>query len=498
MTEVTGGIDSYVIEQPMTAADALAPVLDYLGLVVAERGEGLGVVSAGHGLDLGIAFGDLAWNDDLPVLARRDLVSVPVALTLRCYDPDRDYQIQSVTVRSGAGADQVAIDAPLLLSHGQAVAYAQARLDELVRTRQMVTLDIDPLLSLRLEPGDGVTVPGEAGVWRVAAIDRDETPAVTVTPVPAPRPVVAADPSLSAATGMVIAPAIVTGFRLVELPCLGDSDVRPVLAPTADPWRGADVYAGAGADTLRLRGRVAMAVGVGRTLHALPPQRPGYLLRWASLDIRLEGPAPVSVSEAALLGGDNFICVKAQNGEWEIIQVLGVTLTGVDLYRLKGLVRGQWGSEPALAAGIAADAEVVWLPRGFTRADVTMDEIGLPRLWRTGLVGFGGAAAGAADVTAAWAGLALRPRAPVHAWWTGDVLNWLRSPRYGGDSWDTEPPLCEDYERYRVRVWDGDVMVSEDEVDAPSWTFAAPFAGAVIEVAQKSQVYGYGPALVVG
>lgn len=74
---------------------------------------------------------------------------------------------------------------------------------------------------------------------------------------------------------------------------------------------------------------------------------------------------------------------------------------------------------------------------------------------------------------------------------------------YGGDSWEAEPPLCEDYELYRVRVFDGEAMVREVEVSAPEWAYAgravdfpAGFGSdARVEIAQKSQVYGYGPVL---
>ncbi|MGN6363328.1 hypothetical protein [Asticcacaulis taihuensis] len=86
---------------------------------------------------------------------------------------------------------------------------------------------------------------------------------------------------------------------------------------------------------------------------------------------------------------------------------------------------------------------------------------------------------------------------------SGDTISWLRSPRYGGDSWEAEPPLCEDYELYRVQVCDGDDLVREVEVSATNWTYAeraADFpsgygAEVRVEIAQKSQVWGYGSVL---
>ncbi|WP_414636194.1 baseplate multidomain protein megatron [Asticcacaulis sp.] len=504
LDEVTGAIDGYVIEQPMAVADALSPVLSYLGLSVAERGEGLRLIGSAHGVDTALVRDDLAYGEQSPVMARRDLVMPPASLTLRCYDVDRDYQLLAVSVRGDeGGASQVSVDMPLVLSAAQAMDYAGYVLRAAQGVNQTLTLDVDPLRLLELEIGDGLSFEGAD--WRLASIDQSETPTISLSAAPETRVFVSADPSAAGSVSAVVAGTIVTGFRLLELPCFGADaqNVRPVLVPSADPWAGADVYAGASAASLRQRGRVIEAASVGRVLTALPVQRRHYLHQEASLDIYLEGAAPVSRSEEEVLTGENYICVQAGNGEWEIIQFLTVTALGVDQYRLSGLIRGQWGSEQALLAGMSVGAEVVMLPGGFVRADMALDELGLARLWRTGRTGFGGMAGQALDVTATWTGLALRPRTPVYGRVLGDTVSWLRSPRYGGDSWEAEPPLCEDYELYRVQVFDGEAVVRTVEVSATEWVYAeraADFPGgfgadARVEIAQKSQVYGYGPVL---
>ncbi len=504
LDEVTGAIDGYVIEQPMTAADALSPVLSYLGLSVAERGEGLKLIGSAHGVDATLLAGDLAYNDQNPVMARLDLVAPPASLTLRCYDVDRDYQLLAVTVRGDeAGASQASLDLPLVLSAAQAMDYAGYSLRAVQSVNQSLTLDVDPLRLLELETGDGVAF-GSAN-YRLSHVDQGETPTVTLEPAPETRRSVSADPSAAGSVSAVVAGSIMTGFRLLELPCFGtdEANARPVLVPSADPWAGADVYAGTSAASLRLRGRVVEAASVGRVLAALPVQRAHYLHEGAVLDIYLEGTAPVSRSLEEVLAGENCLCVQADNGEWEIVQYLTATVLGVDQYRLSGLIRGQWGTEQALLAGMGAGAEVVRLPPGFVRAEMALEELGLSRLWRTGRTGSGGAAMGALDVTVTWTGLALRPRAPVFGRMSTDTVSWLRSPRYGGDSWEAEPPLCEDYELYRVQVWDGDDLVREVEVSTPEWVYAervadfpAGFGADVrVEIAQKSQVYGYGAVL---
>ncbi len=513
LSEVSGTVDGYVMEQPMAAGDALSPVLAYLGLEVAERGPGLSFIGAGHGVDAEVAAGDLAYHDRSPVMARRDLVEVPASLTLRCYDADHDDQIQMVTIRRDdvGGGSQVSIEAPLVLTQAQAIDYAGYVLGQAQGVRGTVTVDVDPLLVLRVETGDGVRFGGVD--YRVTEVDQGERPAMTLEPAPRLRGLVAADPSQAGGGGTAVRQPVMTGFTLMELPCFGldETNVKPVLVASADPWAGVDVYAGGSAVSLRLRGRVAQAAGIGRTLSALPVQRRHYLLRAAFIDIYLEGEAPVSCSEEELLAGANLACVRALNEEWELIQFVTATALGRGMFRLGGLVRGQWGSEQALLAGIGEGAEVVMLASEVARADIGSDELGLDRLWRCGRTGFGGVADGALDSHAAWTGLALRPRAPVHVAVTGvgDVtVSWLRSPRYGGDSWDVEPPLCEDYELYRVTVYDGEMVRRTVEVAASPWVYAVADravdfpdgfgAGSRVEIAQASQVYGWGPGSSVG
>ncbi|MFT4089283.1 MAG: glycoside hydrolase/phage tail family protein [Asticcacaulis sp.] len=512
VSAVSGLIDGYVIEQPMSAAQALEPVLDYLGLTIAERGDGLVVVGQPEQVSE-LTAADMACDGASPVLARRDLVAVPSGLTLRCYDLDRDYQLQAVYVRhdGASGGETLSVDIGLCLSAAQARDYARYSLNRVRGLRESLSVDVAPSAVLRCEAGDVVRLEGGEALYRVSGVDRDERPAMQLTPVTDRRVPVSAEPVTGGSNGMVR--SVVTGFTLLELPCFGgESDVRPVLAVTADPFAGVDVYGGAGEADLRLRGRVEQPASVGRTLMALMPAQAGVWLRRAFLDIYLEGSAPVSRSETEVLGGQNIICVKAQNGEWERIGFLHSEALGGDQYRLSGLLRGQDGTLGAMRAGIGADAEVIILPSVPVRADLATTEIGLTRLWRAGQAGFGGAAAEAIETEAVWTGLALRPRAPVHARIRGRFgqdmrISWQRCARYGGDSLEVEPPLDEAAEIFRLRIYDGAIMRREIEVNGREWVYgisgqAADYvsgfnAHSRLEIAQKSTTSQYGLALEV-
>ncbi|ESQ79553.1 glycoside hydrolase TIM-barrel-like domain-containing protein [Asticcacaulis sp. YBE204] len=498
----SGQIDGYVIEQPMRAAQALEPVLSYLGLEIADR-NGLIVVADSTAVEL--SRDDLAFHDRDPVLARRDLMEVPGALILRCYDLDRDYQVQAVHARADtAGGDTLSLDLSLALTAAQARDFAGYTLAQAQGVRESLSVDLSPAQVLRFEIGDAVAFEGVN--YRISGIDLSERPSALLTPVPSSRAVVSGEPS---GGGEGVITPILSGFTLLELPCFGadETNTRPILVASSAPFMGVDIYAGASESALRLRGQVRQAAGIGETRMALAAGQSGVWLREALLDIYLEGEALQSRAEADVLGGENFICVKGD--EWEIIQYREVVPLGPRLYRLRGLLRGQWGTR---AFAIADGAAVVHLPADFTRAEMSNDEVGLPRLWRAGRSGFGGAADGAIEVEAVWTGLALRPRAPVHGRvrreTDGLAIRWLRCARYGGDHLDLEPPMDEAAEVYRLRFYQGETLRRETEAMESRFVYgddlrALDYPGGFdaesrLEIVQKSTTSGYGPPLRVG
>lgn len=94
--------------------------------------------------------------------------------------------------------------------------------------------------------------------------------------------------------------------------------------------------------------------------------------------MRLEGAAPASRDRSAVLAGANAVAVQGANGEWEILQFLTAEPVGPDVWTLSGLLRGQAGSDPAMAALTLAGAAVVVLDEVLVRADLALAERGLP------------------------------------------------------------------------------------------------------------------------
>jgi hypothetical protein len=211
--------------------------------------------------------------------------------------------------------------------------------------------------------------------------------------------------------------------------------------------------------------------------------------RWqeASVWVSVAGGTLSSAAELAVLNGANRMLVESADG-WELIQFREAELVDVETYRLTGLLRGQQGSEEAMASGAEAGSRVVFLTGAERRLDVAAWERGLELVWQ----------AGAWDGELSHQAQAGEPWSPAHltAEWAADdiALSWVRRARKDGDAWVVGNPPLEGPEAYRVRV-SGGGSGREWDVASPLATYPAsqqavdfPAGGtALIEVAQLGQ-----------
>jgi hypothetical protein len=186
-----------------------------------------------------------------------------------------------------------------------------------------------------------------------------------------------------------------------------------------------------------------------------------------------------------VLNGANAMLVETEAG-WELLQFREAELVDEETYKLSGLLRGQQGTEGAMAAGAAEGARVVVLTGAEARLEVEGWERGLELEWSAGL----------------WDGqykhdeLGGRMWSPAHfrVAWSGDdlAMTWVRRARKGGDPWMPGEPPHEVVESYVVRVSAGAIIKRQwDVADSSSVYIAsdqiADFPGggtALIEVAQ--------------
>jgi len=497
--EAGGSVVGYVIDRPMRLRDALAPLLEAFALDPVERQEGIVLAGRSGPSALTLLDDDLAWPEDreAPVSATRTLAAPVQALRLRFIDAARDYQTGAVIVRREGGEGSVDLDAPLVLAAAEARAVAERLLS--AHDGRAITAHLSPLTALRLEPGDRLSLDG--ATWRATRIDLDEHPRVqlvrTVDPVR-----VGGDLDWSPAPPREISgPPVV---HVLDLP--GQADDRPLVAVAASPWRSFDIHAGVGEEALRVRATASVPATVGVTLSDLPAGPLHRFDRAHRLTVRLEGAPPIGRDRSAVLAGANAIAVRGAGGAWEVIQFLAAEPVSDDVWTLSGLLRGQAGSDPAMAALTPAGAAVVVLDEALVRADLAPAERGLPLVWRAAPAGGPASGPSMSQALETWRGLSARPWSPAHLRvkaQAGDTrITWIRRARLAGDGWDAEVPLGEEREVYRVEILDGETVVRTAETPSPSFTYAAaqraadfpsgPTGVLAVRVAQGSALVGWG------
>lgn len=399
---------------------------------------------------------------------------------LRYYDIQRDYLpgLQRAT-RGPAGGQPQVLELPAALHavNARVLVERMARRAEWSRRRiAWRTAEVDPTVG----PGAIVTLPGQAGRWRVEEWEwRESGIELTlgrVIPTGIDAPLGGdADPIEPADPGRIIppfdTPSPPTVLAAFELPWdgTGNGDApAPFAAASAQnvAWSGAALFADhgdGGLVPLGPSGRTRSIIGTVED--ALAPASPHLIDRGSSLTVALLDPAMELVHSTVrqLAMGAN----RALVGD-EIIQFLAATALGGARFRLEGLLRGRGGTETAIAGHVAGERFVLLDSR-----NVALDPAIVGNAAGTLVVASG--RGDATPVTAAIAldGITLRPLSPVHPGARGLpdgglALSWTRRAR-GAWLWrdGVDVPLHEQSETY---------VVTFGPVDAPiaTWSVAEP------------------------
>ena len=511
-----GLVEGYLVDRPMTLAAAIEPLAAAFAFDLAERGGRIATVARDGPLVMTLGQDDLAvpprgFSEIAPT---RAMTPLPDGIAVRFVDAAGDYRTGSVTVLAdpaGGGAGVVTLDLPMLIDAGSATRIAARRLRRASAERDGAVLHVGPAAVLMAEPGDMLLVETDVRPWRVARVDVDVAPHLALTRVEsagsddgALRPFIAADAAR---------PAGPPALLLLDLPPLegAEDDARPLAAIAADPWRAFDLFAGPSAEAMTLRATAVDPATVGQTLSVLPPGPLHRFDRATRLTVRVEGGVLSSAADAAVLNGANAIALKANNGEWELIQYLDAELIARETYVLSGLLRGQAGTDLAMGSGADVGAAVVVLNRDLIRAGVSQSERGLPLVWRAAPSGGPPGGLAMAEVAFTWNAMQARPFAPCHL--KADTLGdgtlrfgWIRRARIGGDPWTAgEVPLGEATEAYRLDIYDGAGVVRSYAASLPTASYppadqAMDFPSGLphplmVEVRQGSDSYGWGAPL---
>lgn len=209
--------------------------------------------------------------------------------------------------------------------------------------------------------------------------------------------------------------------------------------------------------------------------------------------VSVAGAELASRSESAVLNGANAALVETEAG-WELIQFVEAELVDVETYRLTKLLRGQQGSEQAMAAGAEIGSRVLFLTGAEQRLEAADWEGGLSLLWSAWRMAPDEATAWTEEIAHQGSTVGMWSPAHLRAEWDGGdlALGWIRRARKGGDAWGPGEPPHEVTEQYRVSVWslDGEVRrwdVAPGAAIYDAATQAADFPGggdALVKVAQ--------------
>jgi hypothetical protein len=515
-----GVVDGVVIDRILSARDvidAIAPA--YFAYAVESQGEIRIGSRMGAPVEREFALDDLVEFGAEERFARRRAqeTDLPAVVKLGYGEPTSDDLAGAVEARRLAGAvvssrtQDVAL--PVVMPESRARAVAEALLHDAWAAREGLDFALPPS-ELALDAGDVVRLSaGSADTFRLTEIADGESRRMRAAREDASLYAAAAAPRRARSPGFgLVLDHPETVFLDGALLRDGDNEWAGYIAALLKPWPGAVAfYRSPGSSGFLLDTVLTAPAGMGQLAFDFWS---GPTWRWDrgnELWVDLFSGTLASADELAVLGGANAIAVENTHGEWEVVQFATAELVSAGRYKLTTLLRGQRGSEHAMASPVAAGARVLVLTTALGQPGIAASDIGLPIVWRAGPANRDVADTSFVEETVTMTGKGRRPLSPVHVAGrqpsgSDDIkLSWTRRTRIGGDGWSqVDVPLAEATEGYEVEILDGATTLRTLAAASPSVTytsaqqtadFGAPIAWPstlAVRVYQLSTTYGRG------
>lgn len=494
-------IAGYVVDEPGTARAALQPLVELFGLSVSERG-GTIVFRDPEIVGEIVDLVDLVDDGGVVVETTSEAdTQVASEVELAYRDPFREYQAAQARAASEPGADSRSrLGFPGMLEEGQATALAGRWLDRHRAGRETISFATVPA---ELSTGQAVRLPQRRGdrLYRVETIEEGLTARVVARRIglraasgwQGIQPPVRQTPALPG-------PPEAIWLDLPTGPDGGAPENQFRIAARARPWRSHLVFASPDTAGFAQRTRIERPATMGRLDEVAPSGRSGLIDRVARLRVRLHGGSLQSVTVKDMLNGANACAIENAAG-WEVLQFAGADEIALGLWELSDLLRGQLGTEDALASGAMAGARFVLLDRAVAAAGLQPSEIGRELNWRCAPAGYDLSDRYASAAFLSGGIRALTPLSPCHLRCRrfGETLafGWTRRGRIDADSWlSSDIPLGEAEERYQATLLDGQTIIAEAETTQPHWEVVASLVtgSATLRVSQVSLAVGPGIA----
>ena len=410
---------------------------------------------------------------DVMELTRAQESELPQALKWQVARADEDYDAAQVEARRiTVDTTRIAAESfPMAVPPEEAERRCRRALMEAWIGRESAVFRLPPS-RLALDPCDVILLDhdsrltelrlvsiADSDVRGIDAVRQDR--AVYDLPPGDPRPASLSTPTVFGAPEVI----------LLDLPQLRDDQAahRPFVAALAIPWPGEiAVFRSAAVDGFALLTTFVTRARMGVLavdFHAGPVSRFDL---GNTLVVDLFSGTLESVTDITLLGGANALAVETSPGQWEIVQAGSAELIAAGRYRLTRLLRGQRGTENAVASLVPTGARVVVLDTSVASLPISEADLGLPWNWRVGPASrpVSDETYVATSFTPEGAGLRPFSVAQVEQPWRtarspGDLtIRWTRRSRsLSADTWGVgDVPLAEDNEAYEVEIRDGVVV----------------------------------------
>ncbi len=495
-------VHGFVLDGQVSLRDALGPMLSATGLSFRDTPEGL-ELGRTRGRDA-VAIDEVVDGEPRVSRKRPDPGESVGQVALSYPDRERSYLTGTVTALRLDGGVTAGEASPLVLDIGGARTAAERMLLDGAVVRDTIELTLPPSL-LALEVGDPITVVGQdEGPFEIVEIRDGLARKVSARAIPPLlSAAIVADRPSAATESPVRAVPVLAAAHLPADPA-APAQSRLLLAAGARPWPGDVVVAEdvTGASVTRLTRNAAMG-------ELLSPLGVGSMFAWdvsGEVHLKLYSGHLASLDDEVVLAGGNRIAVESDTGDWEVIGFAEATLVAPGEYRLRRLLRGQGGTDWAMAPA-AAGNRVVVLDERSTLLPVPGGWLGTA----VDLRAYAGRHDETGETFAADIGLGpVRPLAPAHlraerVVGGNDIgLFWLRRSRADTDNWAlADAPLEMTPEAYRVEIFNGVTLVRTIAATSAAVTytaaqqtadFGAPPASFAFTVAQMSPVYGAGHA----
>ena len=413
-------------------------------------------------LHIGSDFIRTADNQDTAPPAKRtaSITAAPKHLSVRYYDPARDYQsgIQSAS-RPGAGRTSLVREFPATIMADQARTIAESGLWLEYQGRS--TLHVAVALDSRMyRPGRLVQCDGMEGLWRVreCEIGNGHVKLALMRTIPN-RNLARTDTEHGRIVADTDLPAGLTRLILVDLPFAVDAPMAAsasarlyAAAAGGAGWRNAQLFlSGPDGAPGTYIGQIPAPTVIGTVLGTPAFANPALIDRINHIDVELHHSAMTlaHANDSQLLSGRNVALIGR-----EIIQFSNAVPQQDGRFRLSRLIRGLGGTEAEIGTH-GADEDFALLDSR------SMLEIGsgfYAPFAPTAVLALGRDDLVPVPATIASPGRALMPWSPVHPRWNvsdgGDLeISWTRRSR-AGSIWSdhVEVPLAEEAEKYWIEL----------------------------------------------